>query len=66
MSGDWDGKGVRMPAGMGVIHWQGQIVVYQTQNGEVSWARLLGADSLPISEALRSAILADRAPDTRS
>lgn len=62
MSADWDGKGVRMPAGMGVIHWRGQIVVYQTRSGDIAWARLLGADELALSEDLRAAILADR-PD---
>lgn len=57
MSTDWD-----MPAGMGVIHWRGQIVVYQLRDGAVLWARLLGAELLPLDDALRAAILADRAP----
>lgn len=64
MSADWDeGKGVRMPAGMGVIQWRDQIVVYQMTGDEIAWARQLGADSLPISEELRAAIRADRSGD---
>lgn len=61
MSADWDeGKGVRMPAGMGVIQWRDQIVVYQMAGDQIAWARQLGADSLPLSEELQTAIRADR------
>lgn len=63
MAADWQDRGVRMPAGMGVIQWQGQIVVYQIEAGEIAWARLLGAEALPLSEALSAAIRADRSAD---
>ena len=61
MSADWDeGKGVRMPVGMGVIRWRDQIVVYQLDGEDIAWARQLGSDTLPLSEELRDAIRADR------
>ena len=61
MAADWDeGKGVRMPDGMGVIQWREQIVVYQLAGEDIAWARQLGADSLPLSEELIAAIRADR------
>jgi hypothetical protein len=49
-----------MPAGLGVIHWQGRIVVYQMAGDQVLWARPLGDACIDISPELLAAIRADR------
>jgi hypothetical protein len=49
----------RLDPGIGVIDWQGHIVIYLRADGVIEWARRSGADFLPIDDALRAAIEAD-------
>lgn len=53
----------RMPPGVGVIAWQGNIVVYQLRDGHEPEARILGEHQLlPLTDELRAAIAADVSP----
>lgn len=50
----------RMSPGLGVIEWQGRILVYQLSGAQVLWARFLGEDEIKITDELRAAIEKDR------
>ncbi|EIT68906.1 MULTISPECIES: hypothetical protein [Hydrocarboniphaga] len=50
----------RMSPGLGVIEWQGRLLVYQLQEGRIAWARPLGEACLEVDDALRSAIETDQ------
>ena len=60
MSQSHDPTDYRMPPGLGVIEWQGRLLVYQLQGDRIAWARPLGEACIEVSEALRSAIAADQ------
>lgn len=60
MSEPHDPTDYRMPPGLGVIEWQGRLLVYQWLDGRIAWARPLGEACIDISEELRSAIAADQ------
>ncbi len=55
----------RMPAGLGVIEWQGRTLVYQMGVQGIAWARPLGDACIDIDESLRAAIEADHRKNAR-
>lgn len=50
----------RMSPGLGVIEWQGRLLVYQLQGEHIAWARPLGEACIEVGADLRSAIEADQ------
>jgi hypothetical protein len=60
MSESHDPTDYRMSPGLGVIEWQGRLLVYQLQDGRIAWARPLGEACIEVGDELRSAIEADQ------
>ena len=55
-----DSSDYRMSPGLGVIEWQGRLLVYQLQDGRIAWARPLGEACIEVGDDLRQAIEADQ------
>lgn len=49
----------RLDPGIGVIEWQGRMVVYLRADGVIQWARRLGEEMLPLEAELCAAIEID-------